>query len=649
MDRNTTNFAGEIRRYFETHKPDEDSVLHYHQWLVVEYARLMWVENKIANPPKGLILNQEMGLGKTITAISVADLLRKELGLRVIVIGPKSLSPNFEVNRRKLEQMTGKSVLVDYKYYTSRANNLPEQIKKGEGSLTSTASLTSAFENCILVFDEWHLIANSIAHGRRVAVEIYRAAFAAKNCYKIMMTGTLVINSPFEAVPAFNLALGKAYFPEDIETFNAFCGSVDLQIRNRGAIQNAVSGIMSYVPVDKQDENFPQQLKTKIIALPMSGDQLARYNEARITEKKEGVSIGGRRQQGNGAKIASSFAEETGGSSSYRVRSRIESNGDSKLKWITELVAKYSHELICIQSPFVENGGCRDIARRLSEALGYKELIIGSGGEIIQGPPEVIHDFHPERRTNVPWNDLPTPPLPSTRYYYVMTGENNTEQQLSKFNQIVTDYRNRFGLFCHVLIASGVGTTGHDFTNGRHVVYTSPFFQLEEFNQLKARYIRYGASNNLRPEDRTVQPYILVSTAPRVNEESPEPSTDEAILAIAMDKMAQNSTFMKIIREVSLECLAGVANERVKCRTCLATGSLLTFRNFTTDTTLPNPCVEAKKQFQIAENDLIHDIFVASSDSGERYYIKTSKGAVMIGPAHPLYDLIQRTNSELKT
>jgi hypothetical protein len=589
--------------------------------------------------PRGLIINHKMGLGKTIAVLAIANDLQKA-GFSTITIGPRTLAQNFEDNITKLRQTRPDVMDKGYSFFSLRANNLPEQIIRDaiySGSkrvvagvkqdIPTDVNLAKLLEGKVIIIDEAHLFCNSIAHGRDTALQMYRAIMAAKNVFIFLLTGTLVINSPFEAVPAFNMVSGKKLFPEDSSVFYGFFGTPERIIQNKGLLQNRVSGLISYAGwVDDESNNPdspPTKLPIKVVRLPMEGMQISNYLEAREHEALEAKNLAKKKHE---QVFTGAFGRDDS-ASSYKVRSRLASNGENKYKYIMERVMEHPRELVLVQAMFVERGGVKECARYVAERTGYEEFLVDNGGIIRRGPDELVgKPFVAMSDRDLTWENVPEPVV-SKRYYFVLCGE-TSDEMLETALRVLCDPRNRHGAFIHVLYCSSVGSLGLDLKNGRHVIYMSMHFHLEEFHQTLARYIRLGASKLLPPEERNVQAHILLSVMPSNmsgqldGDRAKEllTSTDLELFSLAMIKMKTNETFMNVIRGVSIECLAGISTNPALCRRCVPTNKLLMMGNFGFDMKLPSPCTEEQVGADLPRVEVViggkkHNVVYLKGDS----------------------------------
>ena len=216
------------------------------------------------SPYRGILLYFGLGVGKTLSAIAIAEsILNKK---QVIVLSKTALEDNFKDNIRK----GGRDYMVKNNYWVyckCSTNNKNDQyaikfanklgisktcILDNEGfyvidftkNYSNFNSLSSVhkqriehqintllnkrfkflhiddpyirkkinnkiFENKVVIIDEVHNLTNSIASNRPSGKAFYDAFMNAKNVKFIFLTGTPLINNVFEASKLFNILRGK--------------------------------------------------------------------------------------------------------------------------------------------------------------------------------------------------------------------------------------------------------------------------------------------------------------------------------------------------------------------------------------------------------------------------------------------------------
>jgi len=134
----TTNTTLEIKKEIEDINTSYNSqYLQRFQYIVKEYF--------VKSGQRGILINHEVGSGKTITAISIAEEYRKiDTKRKIIILTTKSLQDNFKSNIRKYirscDHLPNSKIhdIVDdrYNFVSLNAGNMYENmVKKFGGSL----------------------------------------------------------------------------------------------------------------------------------------------------------------------------------------------------------------------------------------------------------------------------------------------------------------------------------------------------------------------------------------------------------------------------------------------------------------------------------------------------------------------------------
>ena len=310
-DYNNTSFALRITEEFRRMKADK--ILKLHQQAVVKYMERA----------HGILVQHDLGTGKSLIA---AAILASELAKsrHVIFLSAKTLHGNMEkaINEYKSLSEELEKMGTNYNFITMNASNMLDQFR----SLDKVASLDTKFatvakvdlDNRTLIVDEAHNLFNSIVNGSRNALGLYHAVMSAKNCKVIFMSGTPIVNHPFELVPCYNMIAKKEVLPSIWDDFTSFFINYrERRIINKAKFQDRITGLTSYYGAfygasykfrndssekiikradvtiaDLEPEvikraDFPTKYRLQVIDCPMSDYQFQQYSLARDKEIHE--------------------------------------------------------------------------------------------------------------------------------------------------------------------------------------------------------------------------------------------------------------------------------------------------------------------------------------------------------------------------
>ena len=158
----------------------------------------------IDSPYRGVLLYHGLGSGKTCTAIHIAESLKTDMN--IVVMLPASLKTNFIEDGLKFcgdpKYRSNNSLITSkYSFVSYNASNIAKQIKD-LGSL----------DNHVIIIDEVHnllsIMVNGLIGNSKNGQFIYQSLMDAKNCKIIALTGTPVVNMAFELAILFNVLRG---------------------------------------------------------------------------------------------------------------------------------------------------------------------------------------------------------------------------------------------------------------------------------------------------------------------------------------------------------------------------------------------------------------------------------------------------------
>jgi len=163
------------------------------------------------SPYRGLLIYHGLGSGKTCSSIIVAENLK--LQRNILVLLPASLTPNFHQSLLSEECFTKNYKSIDnieqkYTFISYNASNHTLERLEQIGSI----------DNYVIIIDEAHTVINYIVNQSKIGIAIYKKLKNASNIKIILLTGTPIINKPYEAAIIMNMLKGKMHVPRFVVT-----------------------------------------------------------------------------------------------------------------------------------------------------------------------------------------------------------------------------------------------------------------------------------------------------------------------------------------------------------------------------------------------------------------------------------------------
>jgi hypothetical protein len=266
-----------------------------------------------STPYRGVLLFYGLGAGKTRTSIAACDSFLKA-GKDVVVITPAILRENFKIEyhahpptalrgnpERGLEERFS---FMNYNGGASFARSKATQ-EPGRFDLID-------LDNKVLIIDEVHNLVSTIVNAMRSkrfrGISIYNKIMSAKNLRIIALSGTPIINFPFEVAVLMNILVGyrnddmspwdgtgprRTVFPESEDEFNSIyldsTNSKSFQIRPEAvrSFRDRLVGYISYYAGLTGKDVYPELTVMPKVRVPMSNYQFLSYVEQRNLEIEE--------------------------------------------------------------------------------------------------------------------------------------------------------------------------------------------------------------------------------------------------------------------------------------------------------------------------------------------------------------------------
>jgi hypothetical protein len=684
-DQNSTNFPLSVKNNLDkisaTHTKKD--FLKYHQYMIYKYL----INN---NDSRGLLLFHEMGMGKSITATALAEFYRKyDPDRNIIVLLSKSLQANFKKNIAKYMQTNAGDKLNEeklsesqideiinkkYKFISLNASNMYSQItridktkeelqlEKQLEEFTNVVEKKGFLENSLLIIDEYHNLSNSITNGSYNAIRLYDTIMKTKNIKLLFLTGTPIVNDPFELAPTFNMLNGYipldnqgktkiTLFPELKADFHMyFVDKIKNKIKNKGRLQNRILGMISYYGSiylgNKKQEGFPKELPIIVENVGMSDEQFTAYDSARDLEKEESSF------KGRTPTSAERFSSKSSVSSSYRVKTRQISNflipeyalthkGRRVIKHIDKINDSYLKNLD-VSSPKFKRILKNIKAHPKQLGLFYSEFVSGEGiamfAKVLNLHGYTSWNDEHKSSSSTDAFDIKQTKKTGVLKYAIISGDVDFNLR-SDIVDIFNNKNNTTGNQIALLLISKTGAEGLDLKNVRHIHICEPYWNMARVDQIIARGVRYLSHIGLPTKDQNVQPYIYLSDYPKgylakknirrgKTNTKKEETTDIDLYTKAQKNKILIMQFYMALIEASVDCTAHEKKfpksikDIISCKMCSPNNKLLYNNVIGKDLQLSNPC-EKLKQDTVKAKEI--DI-----DGVKYYYTESEKNTYHI-------------------
>lgn len=259
---------------------------------------------------RGILLYHTVGSGKTRSALLMAEKLRR----KTIIMAPASIKQNFIDEYKKMHP--DREWPEHYKLISGNAPNTVGQLLqasfqlselKKEGIRDTTFNQESPIDDITLIIDEVHnVISYMISGDSEKGEELFKIIYHTRRLKLIMLSGTCIVNVPFELSIVANLIQGPiitrigtevSILPLDNEKFTQMFTTDEPEpidnpnttktIRNEELIKRRLVGMVSYFTGShKSRDLYPVIINKGIIEVTMSTYQWNAYVKARQKERE---------------------------------------------------------------------------------------------------------------------------------------------------------------------------------------------------------------------------------------------------------------------------------------------------------------------------------------------------------------------------
>ena len=545
-------------------------------------------------PYHAVLLWHDVGTGKTISSIAVAEGIKKDQPdfqkALVICRGPTFIR-NFkdelkkiagdkyrpkvredrELTENELTRRTNKLINSYYELTTFQVfgNHIKEILTMGEEK--STKLIREMYSNRVIIIDEVHnLRSKKAGGGDDTYANIHKFLHIVKNTKIVLLSATPIKDSVYEFADIMNLILPmNKQLPtrqQFVQQFFQQRGSEPPLLINKEQLLS-IKGYISYLRQTRSPLRIIQAgeqidgISVPIVVIRMSSPQFELYDDAYKTDTggkpddkpqidivedddDEEEDTDGDKSSGlyKLSRQASLFAYRDGDNKKYgsAIKARDLSNiaklirvpsGDNSNPAKLERLKKYSAKYHYIIDTILKNP--------THNFFIFSKFVTGSGIMVLTALLKLF-DFEEatgESRTNE---------TKKKRFAEIKgtTVEGNVERLIDQFNRP----ENKYGDFIQVMIGSSVIGEGRSLKSVRDIIIVSPHWNYTEIDQAIGRGIRYESHNYLPEEEQQV-------TIHRLAVYSIEHSIDLQMYRMADKKDRMIKQLEYFIRETAIDCV----------------------------------------------------------------------------------------------
>lgn len=492
-------------------------------------------------PYRGLLVYYQIGSGKTLASINIAENFKKIKNIMVVV--PAFLKGNFRSelrspatgnkyltnNERELlkklypaeplyKQIIKKSDARIDKYYNILSyNKFVDLIRKKKIKLTNT----------LLIIDEVH---NMISETGIYYEILYKTIDQAPNDLRlILMSATPIFDKPIEIPLTMNLLLKDKKMPIGQEFVDTFITTkytskgIIYTAKNLDLFKNYVRGYISYFKgapsytFPRTELNFvrcrmsetQEKLYQKVIA-----KELGKYKGDELTADISNSFFIGTRMISNfvypnkqiGRKGYNSLEDDD-----FSI-ANIKEFSPKFLKILRKI--KKSEGTVFVYSSFKNYGGLKPFIRLLEHHHFKNYAIHGQG----------------------------------LKRFAIWSGD-ETLPYKEEIKAVFNNKNNEDGSKIKIILASPAAREGVSFLRIEQVHIMEPYWNMSRLMQIMGRAIRFCSHKDLPSDKRLVKVYIYLATHPNVGK-----SIDEKIMKMALQKQYISSVFEKAMKEAAIDC-----------------------------------------------------------------------------------------------
>lgn len=533
---------------------------------------------------RGLLLFHKVGTGKTRSAIKCCEKLKR----KTLLITPKAVQNNF-IQEYKIVNKISKEIPVKevydkymkdrYKFITINAGNKFSQIENilvNESDELKHKMKNLSLEGKTIVIDEAHNLISMILQGSKDGNKILDLFMNTKDIKIILLSGTPIINDPFELSILGSILTGIHLLPIDYDEFYDYFVKDYTVLLKTDILTKRFISIVSYFDDKKNELLYPKIIEINEIPVEMSDLQYKNYKFYRkIEQDKERVSL-----HTTGLFTKGSFMKKQKKNASlFKIYTRLIANftfperllGIRKEKLI-ELFVEDEHKLdfknnLIEYSPKMKRILTEITKEKTGIELIYSNFVSLEGhfifSKVLQTFGFVLYSGN--KNENFKKED-------DYKRFAFWTGDIKENQKVEILKNM-TSNENFDGKLIRYILLSSSGSEGLNLKNIRKIHIMEPYWNMTRFEQVIGRGRRRNSHMMLDEKDRNIKVYIYYSVARNdqdlLKDLGEELTSDQHILKMAKKKQLLVNQSLEILKNASIDCV--LDNSTDNCMLCAPT------------------------------------------------------------------------------
>jgi superfamily II DNA or RNA helicase len=375
----------------------------------------------------------------------------------------------------------------------------------------------------IVIVDEAHNLFSMITSNSKIGQYIYKRFIDGVNTRFLFLSGTPIINTPYEIALMFNV-LRPGIFPINVMSKDNFELYYVIQKQNRNDIKKLIYGLSSYFEGVNDKNIFPSSHR-KIIKVPMTNIQKQQYKQY---DKIERMPF---------------FLKNN---KSYK---------EDKSKNIQNMYKVYTRQ-VC-NFPYIKESQLKSIKdseltyNLYKYSIKYSKLI----NIVKRSPgPVLIYSNFKETGINLIARILD---LNGITYIKWTSDESEKERELNLKN--FNDKTNKHGNKIKCILITSAGAEGISLKNVRQVHIMEPHWNKNRESQVIGRAMRICSHSDLPVKERHIDIYNYYSIWDNNN----IITADVVIHNLAENKYKIIKEFLELIKESAFDC--EFSKEKLNC------------------------------------------------------------------------------------